>query len=464
MNSFRSLFTASISISTLLAQGQCPIGNVTITSQADANAFAANYGSCDTLPGDLIIGPGDIDDYYAFSNVRMIQGDLRMQAIYPVPLDLLGFTQLAHIGGDLFINSTLTETFTGLAALERIDGDLEVQFAAMQNFTGLSALSVIGGDLHVYISSDMTSMNGLTELDTIYGSINMESIQSPNFSLIMIPPQLKYVGGDIRVLSQYATGMGGANALTHVGGSLNVQGPSLQNVNGFNNLSVAGDLEFHDAPVLTSISGFASLDSIGNYFRVAIPSLVSLSGFPELKVVGGTFVVGGLGLQSIAGFDQLTNVGTLTLADSPVLTSITAFDHPIEIEHLIIVNDPQLSYCHVQAVCEHLIGDPDVSPTIMNNANGCSSQVEIITFCELTTGVPLNESPNEPVLFPNPVKETFQISVEGPISSVQILDASLRHVLSATDKTIDVSALPAGHYIVVVRTDLNVYRRSFIKE
>ena len=465
MRLFRASLTTLIATFTLLTHGQCPIGNVTISSQADANAFAANYGTCDTLPGDLIIGPGDINDYFAFSGVRMIQGDLRMQAIYPVPLDMMGFSQLAHIGGDLFINSTLTETFTGLSALERIDGDLHVQFSSMLNFTGFSALSVIGGDLYVSNALDMTSMNGLTALDTIHGSLYMEGIESPSFTQIVIPQQLRYVGGNILVGSQYATGMGGGNALTYVGGAINIQGPSLQNVSGFNNLSIAGDLNFHFAPVLTSITGFASLDTILNSFHVEVPSLVSLTGFPELKVVAGPFGVGaGSGaLQSITGFGLLSNIGWLTLASNPVLSNINAFDHAIEMEHLTITDNPQLSYCHVQAVCEFLL-DSVFAPDIMNNATGCMSPTEVWSFCDLSTGIQLNEPLPIPLIYPNPVREVLRISLEEPILAVKIYDPTYRQVLSIAGNTVDVSTLPSGHYLVEVDTGAQLHRRSFIKE
>ena len=466
MRSFRAYLTALIAPLALLAHGQCPSGNVTISSQADANAFAANYGTCDTLPGDLIIGPGDISDYFAFSGVRMIQGDLRMQAIYPIPLDMVGFTQLAHIGGDIFINSTLTETFTGLSALQRIDGDLHVQFASMQNFTGLSALSVIGGDLYVSNASNMTSMNGLVVLDTIHGSIFMEGIVSPGFSLIQLPPQLEHVGGDILVGTQYATGMAGGNSLTHVGGTLHVQGPSLQSVSGFNNLStIGGDLRFHDAPLLNSITGFASLDTIGGYFDyLSIPSLVSLSGFPDLKVITGSMWITGSGLQSIAGFGQLTHVGSLVLGSNPVLNDISAFNHPISLGDLTLEYNPALSYCHVQAVCEHLILGPTAGPIVANNASGCLSVPEVISFCGISTGIELSEPLHEPLIFPNPVRDVLRISGDEPLVSVKIHDATHRLVSTATSRTIDVSTLPAGHYMMEVQTGAQLHRRSFIKE
>lgn len=466
MRSFRAYLTALIATLALLAHGQCPTGNVTISSQADAIAFAANYGTCDTLPGDLIIGPGDIDDYFAFSGVRMIQGDLRMQAIYPVPLDLVGFTQLAHIGGDLYINSTLTESFTGLSALQRIDGDLHVQFSSMLNFTGLSALSVIGGDLYVSNASDMTNMNGLSVLDTIHGRIYMGGIENPNFSQIQIPPQLKYVGGDILIGAQYASAMGGGNSLTHVGGSLHVQGPSLQTVSGFNNLStIGGDLRFHDAPVLSSITAFASLDTIGGYFDyLSIPSLVSLSGFPDLKVITGPLWITGSGLQSITGFGQLSSVGYLVLGSNPVLNDISAFNHAIALGDLDIEYNPVLSYCHVQAVCEHLITGSTAGPIVSSNAAGCLSAQEIISFCDLSTGIQLNAPLPAPLIFPNPVRDALRISVDAPLPAVRIYDATYRQVLNATGHTIDVSSLPAGQYLVEVHTGTQLHRQPFIKE
>lgn len=465
----RYLPTLALSLQLCMAAAQCPIGNVLITSPADLENFAMLYGSCDTLPGDLVIANTEVASYSAFSNLRMVRGDLRLQAIPPGAPDLAGFDQLAHIGGDLWLNSLPQISLNGLGALQRVDGDLSIEFAGITNFNGLSSLSVIGGDLKVMHAPYMTSFSGLVQLDSILGNATMnEAIDNAAFTTIMIPADLKFVGGDLYLLTDHATTLSGGNSLDRIGGTLHVSGPMLQSVSGMNNLNVVGNLDFNLLPAFTTINGFNGLDTIQGAFNLTnAPLLTSLSGFPALQEIGDLLWVTGGALQSITGFPQLSAIGTLTIGGCPVLTNISAFDHAITLGQIVIEDNPALSICHVESVCYKLANASPGGQNIANNASGCTSLEEVLTFCELTTGLDMSDhGAGTVMLFPNPVREVLHVVSARPIDRMLVRDIRGTTMPQATSSpgTIDVRGLPAGSYVLEVLCAADRHTLMFLKE
>lgn len=67
---------------------------------------------------------------------------------------------------------------------------------------------------------------------------------------------------------------------------------------------------------------------------------------------------------------------------------------------------------------------------------------------------------------PNPTSDRLTIETEGKISTVSIFDAkgSLVRTLSNPDKTISVSDLNTGNYVLKVKTDKSEFTKKFIKK
>ncbi|MCB0767869.1 MAG: hypothetical protein KDB95_11740, partial [Flavobacteriales bacterium] len=91
---------------------------MTISSQADADNYALNYGNCDTLPGDLTItgvwaypGPADLS---GFADLDMITGTFTFEQNQVGVRDFSGFNSLDRIGGDLLVsNNQYLQNFQG---------------------------------------------------------------------------------------------------------------------------------------------------------------------------------------------------------------------------------------------------------------------------------------------------------------------------------------------------------------
>ena len=67
---------------------------------------------------------------------------------------------------------------------------------------------------------------------------------------------------------------------------------------------------------------------------------------------------------------------------------------------------------------------------------------------------------------PNPVTDRLNIAAEGNIISVSVFDVkgSLVKTISNPDKTIDVSELSTGNYLLKVKTDKSEFSKKFIKK
>ncbi|MEM9260488.1 MAG: hypothetical protein AAGA62_12635, partial [Bacteroidota bacterium] len=84
-------------------RAQCPTGNVFITSDAEAMAYEASFGTCTNLPGSLSLS-GPITYTKAFQSIQTINGNLEMVS---TKFDFLDdFTQLKTVGGRVTIKGT----------------------------------------------------------------------------------------------------------------------------------------------------------------------------------------------------------------------------------------------------------------------------------------------------------------------------------------------------------------------
>lgn len=407
-------------------RAQCPTGNVSITSQADADAYGVNFPNCDTLPGDLTFSGLDINDLSPFSGVDVILGNLTMTGTFPGPSDFTGFDQLNRIGGDLWVeNCARFRGFNGLDNLQRIGGTLHVMYTdSLESFSGLHNVEVVGGNVWALMNFNMLGFYGFNSLDSVYGSFEINTQNSPLLTFITVPPDLKYVGGNFHMSAYYATIITGGNNLDHIGGDLGITGHSLANISAFTGLNtLGGDLLVSDAEELTSLSGFNQLDSAGGILVDANPLLTIISGFPDLDQVDGfLWIDDNPLLTSLYGFAELDTVGQLVISSNNALTNIVALDQTIGYGSLQINDNPQLAICHVQSVCDRVLAPIIPIAAIDDNAPGCLSEAEVENQCILIANI-LPETAQEFMLYPNPGNGMFiHVRSRDVLRSIELLD------------------------------------------
>lgn len=90
--------------------------------------------------------------------------------------------------------------------------------------------------------------------------------------------------------------------------------------------------------------------------------------------------------------------------------------------------------------------------------------IQVTNLAVLATGEVSKK--DEVTISPNPATDRLNIATEGKILSISIFDAkgSLVKTLSNPDKTISVSDLSTGNYLIKVKTDKSEFTKKFIKK
>jgi hypothetical protein len=193
-------------------------GNITLSTQAQVNAFA-----CSSITGDLVIndgGTGNITDLDPIWQNGMqnatVTGSVTVQNCPGLP-DLYGLDGITSIGGNFSIvncpNVTSLVRFGGNLALQNIGG-----FLVTDNVPRLTDLSAFGA---------LTSIGSGISLQNQLGASDFSG-----FNALTSSPVIEFF-------------------LTNV-----------SRVNGFNNLSSCGYFRFINNSELTSITGFNSLQTV----------------------------------------------------------------------------------------------------------------------------------------------------------------------------------------------------------
>lgn len=366
----------------------CPTGDVTLSSQAEVDAFAVDYPTCTLIPGSLTISGDDITDLTALSAITSVNGDLNIYYNQSLTsLNGLGAITVVHGTLSVYQNSALTD-FDALSALTKIDNSLSVENnPVLANLDGLSSLTSVGYSLSIYYNEALASVSGLsgiTSIDgsvSIYGNASLPNLNGMNITSIANSLDITY--------NSSLTSIGGFSGLASVQ-SLTIAGnPALTSVAGFTSLSSMYQLEISSNESLVSLGWNAPVTNI-QYVRItnnaALTNLSSLSAITDLYSVNidnnaVLTSLSGLGLTSldylsISGNDSLTNLSGLSsltnvnnlyinsnasltslsglenwpgnpwayvsISNNPLLQSITGFG-PTELYQLTISGNPQLT-------------------------------------------------------------------------------------------------------------------------
>ncbi len=395
------------------------------------------------------------------------------------------------------------------------DGITFTTQAQIDNFqTNFPGCSVIEGDVAIF-GNDISNLNGLSVLDSIYGTLNIESnpllknlsgldnlkmIGQNEWGSLMIwlndslnnfegLERLKTIKGGLYVSSNLGlSSFSGLDSLISIGGSLAIMGNySLTNISGLENLiSIAGDLsigiEFNGwgnpNPVLTDISALQNLTYVGQSLRIGLnDSLASLSGLDNVTSIGGDLdICGNDALTSLTGLNNVTSIGGgLDIRGNDALASLVGLENidAGSITGLYIHNNDLLTICEVQSICDYLAA-PNGNIEIYDNAPGCNSPEEVDAACATvhTEHIVFN---NEIILAPNPFSEQTELRIaktnKGPIDICifNIFGICLRswHFENTsavqTQFSLDMHGIPPGIYFCRIQIGNETITKKIVK-
>ena len=352
------------------AWAQCPTGNITLSSQAQINSFAADYPGCTELIGSLRIEGSSITSLSALGQITTIGGDLTIRqsdALY----SLSGLNNLTTIGGYFYVrfNDNL-QNFVGLNSLTSISEYMLVQYnSSLSSVNGLNNLTSIGGDMDFYRNeslssfaafSNLISVNGSLEIednDNLYSLNGLDNIDANGLSFIRIGNNNNLSTCDVESVCTYLAINGGANIYGNASGcSYGAQVAASSNCIALTSCP-SGDVTFTtqqevddfavNYPNCTEITGNVIIDSsvanpinnlngLSNILSVSanlwLLDLPSLSGLENLNNVGDSLIINRSSLTTLATLESLSSVGGMfSMKDNEALTSLAGLENLVSI-------------------------------------------------------------------------------------------------------------------------------------
>ena len=267
---------------------------------------------------------------------------------------------------------------------------------AQQNYTlssqaGLNAFQSdcerILGNLTIQSGSDITQLDGLSNIQSIGGSLLISGL--PNLTSLQGLQSLAVVEGSVSVLNnQSLSNTNGLSSLTGIEGDLLIQNNgSMSTLSGFSALvSVGGALSVSQSPNLLNLDGFAGLRSVGSHLTIADNdrSGFNVGGLAAIESLGGDLVItDNAFLYDVAGLEAITVVGgDLTIRDNLRLGNVDGLASlDVVTGSLEVTSNQALSDCLALAP---VLGFPNQADdnvggtiSVATNAAGCNSVTDI---------------------------------------------------------------------------------------
>lgn len=409
------------------AQSCLPEG-ITFTSQAQLDAFPANYPGCTVIEGTVLIEEsvsGDITRLNGLAQVTAIGQYLEIRTNNALT-DLQGLESITSIGGRLNIasNNTLS-SLTGLENLSSIGASLGISSNhSLDNLDALAGLHSIPGDLSISLNEHLTGLRGLDSVASVGGHLIIRSNH----------------------LLKNLTGLG---AVTSVGKVLQIDNNrTLTSLEGLDSLTFVGeDLIIDNNPSLTSLRGLNSVRQVGRYLQIVNNTLLlNLNGLNALHAVNGLVqIYNNPSLISLSGIDSIEHTGILDLA---------------------LIANPKLADCAVRSICDYLSSTVNLA-SISDNEEFCNSREVILRDCA-RDGVTIISTLNKILFFPNPTSDYVEVKGAGLTNAgFRVTDSMGRLIFSGRleNNQIDLSNLTAGIYFIKLTTErINVVASVFKAE
>jgi gliding motility-associated-like protein len=356
--------------------GQCPSGDVTLSSQEAVDEFVSQYGDCEVINGNLLLvtgltndGPGgvggtllsNITNTSGLNKLQIIRGDL---TITIEASDLRNFTSLEEVDGELSItNSNNLLVIDSFNSLRRAGSVVIANNGILESINGFNSLTSLEGNLEIGSLTKTTSVNGFSNLTQIGGRLNI----SQNLELETIPS---------------------FNNLITIANDLNINlSPNLRAVDGFQKLtSIGNDFNIEN---VTRIDGFYGLETVGRFFDIRGLRITSIPAFASLRETGGAFRIYNTSIVRFDGFYELRSTGSTNflkdwfiVSDNKELTSVSGFSRLNFVDgNLEVENNTKLSDCSwLCAIMNN--GEITGKIVIQNNIGDCINAPSVIEICD----------------------------------------------------------------------------------
>ena len=399
MKRIQIILCLSILASSILLGQSCLPGTTIFSTQGQIDSFAINHPGCTQVLGNVGI----------------------QESIPGTITNLNGFNPITEIDG--FFNVFCNESLPNLSGLENvtlISGGIDItKNPSLNSLSALSNITEHFGLVAIINNASLVNLNGFENVEIAHGTVHIAS--NSNLTDISALSSLEYVANSLELVGLTAlTDLTGLSSLDSVGFDLFIKGNyELENLEGLNNLKSTGRLEI-----------------LGNF---ALNDITALSNLKSLK--GELYIQNNFTLPSLSGLDNLD---------------------PNSLDFLFIQTCNNLSYCHVQSICDYL--DAGGDHFIEFNENGCQSSEEILSWCD-SIGTAVMDLSHYVKLYPNPTSFNIQIVSESNLNvRYELSDATGQLLQKGIGNTIDLSVYTNGVYFVKLSANEQTWVERIVKK
>ncbi|WP_431111290.1 T9SS type A sorting domain-containing protein [Winogradskyella poriferorum] len=338
------------SIIQFVSFAQCPPDGI-FNSQAEIDAFAVNFPTCESIETTLVISGSDISDLTPLSNISSVTGSSIIIENNPLLVSLDGL-------------ETIFSNNTTITAIRITDNPILSDFDALQNLTACNSLYLINNE-------QLTNLNDLNSL-AFFGV----QIISPIGTGDLI------IQDNINLIS--LTGLSNINSpnIETIGIRNNPSLISLEGLEVFERVIV---LDVQDNDNLLDLSGLNNITNVIDDLNVINnDGLTSLNGLGSLVQVGFLGIINNSILVSLDGIGEISFWSSISVVDNPSLTNISAIENFSENfnNELSLIGNTNLEICNYPFICNWLEDNSQFfNVQIENNANGCNSSIEVQAIC-----------------------------------------------------------------------------------
>lgn len=316
----------------------CPYGLITLTSQAEVDAFGINFPTC--TEANLIISGSDIVDLTPLQNITKTKIVVQNN---PLLTTLEGFNNVVDCNEILIRNNPL---LTDVSALGNINSVYRVtvdQNNSLQEITGWNSLTIANFGIEITQNEQLQSIEGL-------------------------------------------------HNITYSDGLIIRENSSLENLNGLEGLTSTINIDIQENTSLENISALSNLQTDLNGLLISLnPNLRNLDGLEGIQnIIYELYINDNDLLENLNGLSNISNSGsgsdlTLQLQFNDLLNDISGleFISPNSFYSVQVQYNPSLSNCSILSFCLPLqAGNTNLS--FGNNGLGCNSSAEVLANCNTT--------------------------------------------------------------------------------
>ncbi len=330
-------------------------GDVTLTTQADVDAFVAvNKGKQLHITGNLNIGlisipKSDITSVAGLSNITAVSGTI---TFYNTKITEAPFLNTITTAGNISIQfcgfTTLSfnnlQTFTGNLILNNLSNLASV---SLKGLTTVNDISLMGCPL----LTDVSFLNSIISANSIsFEYLGANTIVMDNLTRITTGGLSVFIYNNLNHIS--------FKSLTAVTGRLYISFcQQLSNVNFSSLTSISNKLTLAGTN-LTDLSGFSALQTLGSITLSGNAALINLHGLEHLTTLsspaidptnvssapvsrfGGIYIGSNVKLTSLSGLQNITTVPIVYISGNTILNDFCPLKVPIN----VLNTSPAYSY------------------------------------------------------------------------------------------------------------------------